>query len=53
MIILEFISLVVSIPLAYLNLSTIFPSGRKAFLMFVLVIFLLIETNEQILGGLC
>jgi len=45
--------LVNAIPLASLYLSTIFPSGRKAFLIFVLTVFLLTEANVQILGGLC
>jgi len=48
--ILEFI-LVFSVPLASQLLSTIFPSGRKAFLIFALTVFLL--TKVHLLGGLC
>jgi NUMOD3 motif/GIY-YIG catalytic domain/NUMOD1 domain len=51
--IFELIILVFSIPLASLYLSTIFPSGRKTFLIFVLTVFLLTEANVHILGGLC
>jgi len=46
----NYLTLVISIPIASLNLSTISPSGANAFLIFVFTI--LFDSNIQILGGL-
>lgn len=52
MLLLELIILVRTIPFASQHLSTIYPSRRKVFLIFILTVFLLTEANTQILGGL-
>jgi group I intron endonuclease len=53
MLLLKIYSLVLTIPLASLKLSTIFPSGRTTFLIFIFTIIFYEISNIELLGGLC